>query len=347
MATGTAPRQTAPRPGAFDELARRLDDGVASGALARLHGVVVLQQGERLFERYWTDEDEAWGQPLGRVAYGPDKLHDLRSVTKSIVGLLYGIALEKELVPPPETPLLEAFPGFEHLADDPRRRRETIEHALTMTMGNRWDEGTDYSDPKNAEHAMELSHDRVRFVLEQPMEREPGERWHYSGGATALLGALLVRGTGQTLPAFARERLFGPLGIETVEWVKAPVIGDAVPASGLRLRLRDLALVGAMVLRQGRWSGRQIVPAAWIERSMVPRVAMGESGIGYGYQWYLSSPAPPVRWYGAVGNGGQAMTLHREGEIVVAVNGGRYNSAEAWRLPYAVEVDHVFPTLFR
>jgi CubicO group peptidase (beta-lactamase class C family) len=332
---------------AAGELARRLDEGVANGTLARLHGVVVLQRGEPVFERYWTDEDEAWGRPLGRVAYGPGKLHDLRSVTKSIVSLLYGIALARGQVPPPETPLLQAFPVFEHLADDPRRRRQTLEHVLTMTMGNRWEEGSDYTDPTNAEHAMEMTGDRVRFVLEQPMVREPGEIWHYSGGATALLGALLVRGTGKTLLAFAEETLLHPLGIEQVEWVRAPVMLDPVPASGLRLSLRDLARIGAMVLLQGRWQGRQIVPEAWIERSMVPRVALPEGRIGYGYQWYLSSPTPPVAWYAGNGNGGQALTLHRAGEIVVAVNGGRYNTAEAWRLPYAVEVDHVFALLFR
>jgi CubicO group peptidase (beta-lactamase class C family) len=194
---------------------------------------------------------------------------------------------------------------------------------------------------------MELTHDRVRFVLEQPMERAPGQVWHYSGGATALLGALLARGTGKTLLAFAEETLFRPLGIEQVEWVLAPVMRDPVPASGLRLRLRDLARIGAMVLQRGRWQGRQIVPEGWIERSMIPRVGLPGGRVDYGYQWYLASPALPFAWYAGNGNGGQAMTLYPADEIVVAVNGGRYNSAEAWRLPLAVEVDYVFPLLFR
>ena len=328
------------------DLARRLDDGVAAGALARLHGVVVLQRGEPVFERYWTDEDEAWGRPLGRVAYGPDKLHDLRSVTKSIVGLLYGIALDDGLVPPPETRLLDAFPGFEHLANDRRRQRETLEHVLTMTMGNRWTEGLDYTDPGNAEVQMEQSSDRVRFVLEQPMEREAGQLWHYSGGATALLAALIVRGSGRTLSAFCLERLLSPLGIESFEWVKGPMLGDDVPASGLRLRLPDLARIGAMVLRGGRANGGQVVPASWIERSMVARTSLPGDELGYGYQWYLLPTRGPARFHAANGNGGQKLSLHRDGEIVIAINAGRYNDPEAWRLPYAVAVDHVFPTLF-
>jgi len=331
---------------ASERLAESLDAAVDAGTLAGLHGVVVLRGGDLVFERYWTAEDERWGRPLGRVAFGADTLHDLRSVTKSAVGLLYGIALDRGLVPAPETPLLAAFPGYERLADDPRRARQTVEHVLTMTLGNRWDEGSDYTDPHNAEHAMELSPDRVRFVLEQPMQRAPGEVWHYSGGATALLAALIVRGSGMTLFDFAKHALLHPLGIEVSEWVQAPVIGDDVPASGLRLRLRDLARLGQSVLQEGRWQDRQVVPAAWIERSMVPRVPIGEGRIGYGYQWYLSAPLPPVAWYAGIGNGGQSLTLHREGGIVVAVNAGLYNQAEAWRLPHAVEVQHVFPLLF-
>jgi CubicO group peptidase (beta-lactamase class C family) len=335
-----------PDSAAMKQLANSLDAGVESGALEGLHALVVLQRGELVFERYWTAADECWGRPLGPVAFGAEVLHDLRSVTKSIVGLLYGIALERRLVPPAETPLLEAFPEHRHLADDPRRRRETVEQVLTMTLGNRWEEGTDYSDPKNAEHAMELAPDRVRFVLEQPMEREPGEIWHYSGGATALLGALLVRGTGQTLGAFAREALFAPLGIEAMEWVQGPR-GDDVPASGLRLRPRDLARVGQLVLQGGRWQGRALVPAAWLERSMTPRIGVGEGRIGYGYHWYLSAPHPPVDWFGAFGNGGQSLTVHRETGAVVAINGGRYNRPDASRLPLAVELEHVFPALTR
>ncbi|MFX9054135.1 serine hydrolase, partial [Acinetobacter baumannii] len=85
-------------------------------------------------------QDEAWGRPLGEVAFGPETLHDLRSVTKSIVGLLYGIALDRGKVPAPDQPLMAQFPEYPDLAADPARRDLTIAHALTMTLGTEWDE---------------------------------------------------------------------------------------------------------------------------------------------------------------------------------------------------------------
>ena len=77
---------------------------------------------------------------LGVVSFKPDTLHDLRSASKSIVGLLYGIALAAGKVPPPEAPLMRSFPEYADLAADPARRRWTLHHVLSMTMGTDWDE---------------------------------------------------------------------------------------------------------------------------------------------------------------------------------------------------------------
>ena len=122
---------------------------------------------------------------MGKVAFQADTLHDLRSVSKTIVGLLYGIALADGKVPPPDAPLLASFPEYADLAADPARNRWTIHHVLTMTMGTDWDElGVPYSDPTNSEIAMDTAPDRYRFVLGAPVVMEPGKRWIYNGGAT-------------------------------------------------------------------------------------------------------------------------------------------------------------------
>jgi CubicO group peptidase (beta-lactamase class C family) len=181
--------------------------------------------------------------------FGPDTLHDLRSVTKSIVGLLYGIALDRGLVPPPEAPLLAQFPEYPELATDPQRARLTILHALTMTLGMEWDEQRPYTDPANSEIAMERAPDRYRYILERPFVAAPGERWIYSGGAVALLGHLIAKGAHTTLPEFARQALFAPLGITTFEWAEG-ADGVASAASGLRLRPMDLLRIGKLDLDQ-------------------------------------------------------------------------------------------------
>src|SRR5260221_3221417 len=208
--------------GFVPDLADRLDAGIRSGLLGGLHSVLIARDGRLVLERYCEGADEDWGEKLGTVAFGPETLHDLRSVTKSIVGLIYGIALDRGLVPPPDAPLLAQFPEYPDLIADPQRARLTVAHALTMTLGMEWDEERPYTDPANSEIAMEMAPDRYRFILDRPIVAAPGTRWIYSGGAVALLGRLIAKGAGKTLPEFARESLFEPLGIEAFEWAEGP-----------------------------------------------------------------------------------------------------------------------------
>ena len=111
------------------------------------------------------------------------------------------------------TPLYAAFPEYADLAASAGRDRLTLHHVLTMTMGTDWDESSiPYSDPANSEIAMDLAPDRYRYILERRVVMEPGKRWTYCGGATALLARLIAKGTGKPLHTFAREALFDPLG---------------------------------------------------------------------------------------------------------------------------------------
>ena len=188
--------------GRAEDMAAAIADAFEAGQLPGLHGAIFDQGGDRLAEVYFKGEDESWGQPLGVVAHGPEVLHDCRSVTKSVVGLLYGIALDAGLVPAPDAPLLAQFPEYSDLVADPARAGITVGHALSMQMGLLWDESLPYSDPRNSEIAMELAEDRYRFVLEQPVVAPPGGDWTYSGGAVAVLAALIARGGGYAFGGF-------------------------------------------------------------------------------------------------------------------------------------------------
>lgn len=311
----------------------RLDETIKAGLAEGLHAIVVIHNGQTVLEHYGSGEDFSWGTSLGTVDFGPRTLHDVRSVTKSMTALLYGIALGDGLVPEPSAPLLAAFPEYPDLAADPERARLTVEHALTMSLGMEWKEEIPYNSPANAEIAMELAPDRYRFVLERPIVEPPGVRYSYSGGATALLGGLISRGTGRSLPDFARERLFGPLGIESFEWMAGPD-GVHSAASGLRLATPDLARVGEMVLAGGEWAGRQVVPAAWVRAMVEPRLPV-EWGGSYGYQWY-SGAGDGHPWVGAMGNGGQRLTVVPDLGLVVAIAAGNYDDPEQWRTPTVV-----------
>ncbi|MGN9914327.1 serine hydrolase domain-containing protein [Phytohabitans sp. LJ34] len=320
----------------------RLDETIAAGLVEGLHAVVVIHSGQMVLEHYGSGDDYSWNRPLGAVDFGPHTLHDVRSVTKSITALVYGIALGDGLVPEPSAPLLAGFPEYPDLAADPERARLTVEHALTMSLGMEWKEEIPYNSPANAEIAMELAPDRYRFVLERPIVEPPGTRYSYSGGASALLGGLIARGTGRTLSEFAGERLFAPLGIESFEWMAG---SDGVPsaASGLRLATPDLARVGEMVRAGGEWGGRQVVPAAWLRAMLEPRLPVEWGGM-YCYQWYSGAGAGHP-WVGAMGNGGQRLTVVPALGLVVAIAAGNYDDPEQWRTPDAVLERVVFPSV--
>jgi CubicO group peptidase (beta-lactamase class C family) len=93
-------RSIAPTDAGFaPDMEARLDKVIADKRAWKLHGVVVVRNGRLVLERYFEDEDNARGRPLGKAAYAADVLHDMRSVSKGVVGLLYGIALEQGKVP--------------------------------------------------------------------------------------------------------------------------------------------------------------------------------------------------------------------------------------------------------
>lgn len=338
------------RAGFAPDLAEKLAAGLRSGLLRGVHAVLVARHGRVVLAHYGQGADESWGQPLGEVAFGPAVPHDLRSVTKSVVGLLYGIALGRGAVPPPGAPLLAQFPEYADLAADPSRQRLRVADALDMTMGLQWDESRPYTDPANSEIAMENAADRYRFALDRPVEHPPGERWTYSGGAVALLGALIARGTGQPLPDFAREALFAPLGIEPGGWAAGR---DGVPsaASGLRLTAPDLLRIGQVVLQGGMWEGQRVVPAAWLEAMTRPGIPTGD-GLRYSHLWYQGGgfvPAfgEPRPWLGANGNGGQRLYLMPAAGLAMACFCGLYNQPEQGATPLRIWREIVLANLLR
>ena len=335
-----------------DDLEARLDKAIADKRIWNLHSVVVVRKGRLVFERYFEGTDTARGsRPIGVVSFKPDSLHDLRSASKSIGGLLYGIALAAGKVPAPEDRLMPSFPEYADLAADPERARWTLHHVLSMTMGTEWNEAMPYTNPANSETAMDMAPDRYRYILDRPIVAEPGQRWVYNGGATALLGRLIAKGTGKSLHDYAREVLFDPLGIGPTDWY-ADSSGELIAASGLRMTPRDLARIGELTLRGGIWNGRSVVPAEWIARSTSPVVQIDDER-KYGYQWYnldftFERPTVPrsnQRLWNASGNGGQRLTVFPGLELVVVSTAGNYNAKDSNLPPLRVITDAVMPSL--
>lgn len=323
----------------FDQLQKGIDDGSLKG----LHSVVSIADNELIASAYFEGEDEIWGAPVGMKKHSPDTEHDLRSVTKSIVGLLYAIARDKGVVPDPSTGLYEQFPEYEDLTSDSARQEIKIEHALTMTMGTAWDENLPYTDPRNSEIAMENASDRYRFILEQAITGKPGVQWSYSGGATAIIGTLIARGAGKSLDEFAKENLFTPLGITEFTWVKGRD-NEPSAASGLRMRAPDLAKIGQLIVDGGMYKGNQIVSEKTLADMLKPRTQVNES-IQYGHFWYLLGPVEKPVLAAAFGNGGQRLSVNADKSLVTVIFAGNYNQPDDWKLPVKVIEDYIVPEL--
>jgi len=312
-----------------------------------VHALLIARDGRLVYEEYFSGEDERRGAPLGHVVFTPETLHDIRSVSKAVVGALVGIAIDQGLIASADQPLLDFFPEHADLAT-PERRQITIRHALTMTTGLSWDESTfPYTDVRNDETGMDRSDDPVRYVLSRPVVAEAGTTWNYSGGLTHLLAVVIQRVSGQPLLEYARQVLFDPLCISEVEWVGR--LGDLPSAaSGVRLRPQDLAKFGSLYLHDGQWRGRQIVSAAWVLESTTAYIDI-EPLLQYGYQqWFIENLGigeRSVEVRSAWGNGGQLISTIPSLRMLVTINAGNYNRWDIGDVPVQIILEQILPAV--
>ena len=208
-----------------------------------------------------------------------------------------------------------------------------------MSMGLKWVEATPATgDYNNDEARMHMAADQCRYLLGLPVTAPAGQEFFYNTGALALVSAIIRKATGRPLDEFARETLFEPLGITAVEWERYK--GDTDAGGGLRLRPRDMAKIGQLVLAGGRWNDRQVVSKAWIETSTALKIQATDDQ-SYGYLWWLGRSLlnrREVHWIGALGRGGQYIRIVPQLDLVVVVTAGYYQdySPRAGQVQYGV-----------
>ena len=293
---------------------------------ANIHSVLVERHGKLVAEIYREGSDRSiYSLFARRIAFDASTQHDMRSVSKSFVGLLAGSAIGDGAMSL-SAPVLDYFPELADLRN-PERNAIKVEHLLTMSSGLHWEETlATYGGLANDETHLYWAWNPDRFVLSRALDALPGTHFNYSGGNTAVLADIIERATKTSLRDYARTKIFEPMGIKDWEW-----IGDLwwrpIAFAGLRLRPRDLAKVGRMLLADGRWEGRQIVPAEWVHQSLAPHIAAGE-GLSYGYHFWTGSlqrGESKLDWAAAFGNGGQRLFLVPELDLAIVMTAGRYN----------------------
>jgi CubicO group peptidase (beta-lactamase class C family) len=191
-----------------------------------------------------------------------------------------------------------------------------------MTAGLEWREDNAFSDPANSAHAMESTCDWERYVIDRPMQHDPGKVFHYSSGSSQLLAHIFQRASGSDIEEYATRHLFAPLGIREFQWKRTPG-GSVNTEGGLYLRPRDLAKIGYLFLQNGVWDGKAVVRPEWVRQSVAPAASVSEnSSVKYGYQWWLLPHGDGSRFaWMAAGWGGQLLIVVPEAELILVFTG--------------------------
>ncbi len=300
---------SAPRAGLDSVRIAALSRDLSAGRYGSIDAVLIVRYGYLVYERY-----NGWS---------PSTAHTLQSVTKSVTALLYGIAAQSgglEL----DRPVLNVFARYANVASvDERKRALTLRHLLSMrTSLDFWEQPYPGSPLDQLNRSAD---DWVKFVLDRPMTGEPGTTWAYNSGAPIVICGALREVRGEGVADFARRELFAPLGITNERWATSPF--DALPhcGGGLFLKPTDLARIGYLVLRHGRWGERQIVPEAWITAATTAYshdVLFTSYGSDYGYYWWLFPEQPggaDNNVITASGSGGQWLFVIPKFDLVVAI----------------------------
>jgi CubicO group peptidase (beta-lactamase class C family) len=297
----------------------------ASGVSSRAIGALLDRLDEKSIEchslmvvRHGRVVAEGWWAP-----YSADRPHLLYSLTKSFTSVAVGLAIADGLLSLDDR-VVDVLPEHVPAGISEQGRRITVHHLLSITAGHRTD---------TLAEAWQLEPgDLVKGFLRLPFDTTEGTRHTYDNSTTFILARMVERVAGRDLPDFLDERLFTPMGIDHAEWDRVGS-GAAFGFHGLHLRTEAAAAFGELLLRGGRWGGKQLVPREWVELATGRRIdsrhyAEGADGAdflrGYGYQFWLSR-------HGFHGNGafGQHCVVVPSHDLVIVVTSAQQEVQQA------------------
>ena len=254
-----------------------------------------------------------WNDSIVREEYyhgaAPNRRTNIKSASKSIISALVGIAIGQGRIKNIDQPLRELLPA-ETRGLDSLKRSITVRDLISMRSGLQSTSFDNYG-------AWVTSSNWVRSALQRPMVDEPGGRMLYSTGSSHLLSAILTRATGMSTLRYAQENLAEPLGIELRGWQRDPQ-GVYYGGNDMYLTPREMLKLGTLFLHRGAWKGKQVVPAAWVDSSFVPRTVSPFNGNQYGYGWWMRRAHGHDIHY-AWGYGGQFIFVVPDLNLVVVM----------------------------
>lgn len=285
---------------------------------SNIAGIVVSKDGRVNYEKYFNN-----CTPQSRI--------HVYSVTKSILSLLIGIAMDKGYIKDVNQKILDFFPEYNVTKNEAVIQNITLKNLLTMTAPYKYRDNVPYTE-------YFTSSDWVKFSLDQLGGREQIGTFRYTPLiGPDILSGILVKATGASVFDFASEHLFSPLDI-TVErpivfhskeeqfafnesttisgWV-ADQAGVNAGGWGLTLSPVDMAKIGQLYLNDGIWEEKQIVSAKWMDESMSEHSFWDEQGLSYGYLWWIVDTQEKA--CAAMGDGGNVIYFNKKKNLVISI----------------------------
>jgi CubicO group peptidase (beta-lactamase class C family) len=268
------------------------------------NALIVMKDGRITYERYLNNT-------------GPETRFIAWSMTKSIVSMLVGIAVQEGRIKSIDEPITAYLPELKGGGYDGTSIRQIME----MRSGVDYEERYDFANPSTAQknHESSLVQNVTRFADAArtiPRKSKPGEVFAYKTLDTAVLGWLVERAAGMNISSYMASRFWEPLGAEQPGFFimdGLPGVGREFTGAGFNATARDFARIGTMVLNDGRGPNGQIVPAGWLKESTRPSHPEGPTG-GYGLQWWT---APNSDAFYALGLQGQFIYVDPPSRTVV------------------------------
>jgi CubicO group peptidase (beta-lactamase class C family) len=254
------------------------------------------------------------------LGFLPGEKHSSYSIAKSFTSAVIGIAIDQDYINSVHDKISQYYTILNHDTVQQWKKDISIENLLTMTSGIEWSE-ENYAG--NDLIQMVLSPDYVDYVLNKPVEFEPGTRWSYNSGESMLLSGIINITTEKSMLDFAIENLLNPIGINDLKWISDSE-NHTVAGWGISATMHDYARFGYLYLNNGNWDGSQIISESWINQS----ITQYSSTIPYyGYLWWLSgnNANMPEDIYMAIGAFGQYIIIIPSYDLIIVRVGNDLN----------------------
>ncbi|HUP13792.1 MAG TPA: serine hydrolase [Niastella sp.] len=310
-----------------------LKANVEQGAFKHINGVVVVSNGNLLIEEYFNDENRY-------------TLHDPRSVGKSFASTITGIALQEGYLKSEAQQLKEFYDLHQYANYAAEKEYVTIKDLLTMSSVFDGDDNT--NSPGNEEN-MYPTENWVSFALNLPLNYvRPAEQWHYFTAGVVVLGDILNKMVPGGLEKYADAKLFKPLGISDYKWQYTP---QRVPntAGGIQLRALDFAKYGQLYKNNGKWNGRQLVQAAWVQKTFSKHKTIpARIDEYYGYLFWNKKYKVAGKEYETfycTGNGGNKIFIFPDHPWVIVITASAYGAWYAHPQVDKMMTEYIIPAL--